>query len=265
MTFILSDIFIGNFIETQAFGVNPQNYAQFGLKGHNGLDFGCPNNTQIISTADGWVMEVGSDPTGYGNYVKVVHNGFLTIYGHFDHAVVKVNDKVLKGQLLGLSDNTGNSTGSHLHFGVAPCDAQGIKTETNNGFSGYINPNGDRCKWEIVNLITPITPKPPLLGLSIQVGYDPTFEGQDVMKDGVHYKSIKDSSGNLIWKIEPVVVVTPFPTQTTSTASPMPSQSTSTGDPCKVYKDKLNQINVVANKSHIFYKADFTKIADLSK
>lgn len=37
-------------------------------------------------------------------------------------------------------------------------------------------------------------------------GYAPTFEGQTVMKDGIQYKSYKDSTGKLLWRIEPVVV-----------------------------------------------------------
>lgn len=50
--------------------------------------------------------------------------------------------------------------------------------------------------------------KPQLEGLAIQVGYNPTFEGQDVMVNGVHYKAIKVDN-KLVWKIESVVVVPP--------------------------------------------------------
>jgi len=154
--FKIGDIFIGNYSQTQSFGGNASMYAQFGLKGHNGLDFGTPNGIQIVSTADGWISEIGTDPTGYGNYLKVVHNGYLTIYAHFREVIIKLNEKVVSGQLLGYSDNTGNSTGPHLHFAVAPCDAKGIKTEINNGYSGYIDPNGDRCQWVIKNLTKPV-------------------------------------------------------------------------------------------------------------
>jgi murein DD-endopeptidase MepM/ murein hydrolase activator NlpD len=155
-SFELGDIFIGNFPQSQAFGINPQNYAKFGLKGHNGLDFACPAGTQIVATADGKVLEVASDSTGYGNYVKLKHNGFVSLYGHLDHQSVNVGDEVICGQLIGISDNTGNSTGPHLHFGVAPCDSNGIKTEKDNGYAGYIDPNGSRCHWTIKNLTSPI-------------------------------------------------------------------------------------------------------------
>lgn len=160
MTYILSDVFVGNFGLTQGFGSNPQSYAKFGLKGHNGLDFACPASTQIISTASGKVIEVGSDSGGYGIYVKVLHSGFFTIYAHFKSTAVKVGDSVVRHQLLGYSDNTGNSTGNHLHFGVAPCDSNGTKTEKANGYGGYIDPNGSRCKWDIKNPNSPAQSKP---------------------------------------------------------------------------------------------------------
>jgi len=170
MTYILGDVYIGNYPETQGFGDNPQNYAQFGLKGHDGIDIGAPTNTQVIASNDGWIKEVGSDPTGYGNYVKVIHNGYLTLSAHLDHATVSVGDKVIRGQLIGYSDNTGNSTGAHIHFGVAPCDSNGAKTEINNGYAGYIDPNGNRCSWDIKNPTQPVSvPSQPTTDLQSQL------------------------------------------------------------------------------------------------
>lgn len=71
-----------------------------------------------------------------------------------------------------------------------------------------------------------------LSGLAIDVGYNPTFEGQDVMVNGLHYKSIKDKNGTLIWKIEteihndPAPVITPVESNPTVTEIPV---TTSTG------------------------------------
>lgn len=167
MAFILGDVYIGNFPETQAFGADYQTYhARYGLSGHNGIDIGCPTMTPVLSAADGWVSEKGFDAGGYGNYIKIVHNGYLTLYGHLNDIAVNLKDQVVSGQLVGHSNNTGMSTGPHLHFGVAPCDGNGIKTEANNGFSGYIDPNGSLCQWEIKNLTAPVVPqhdsKPPV-------------------------------------------------------------------------------------------------------
>lgn len=154
----LQDIFIGDYPITQYFGGNAAAYAQFGLKGHNGVDWGMPTGTLLISGADGVIMETGSDPTGYGNYLKILHDGFLTIYAHLKELRVKRGDRVVTGQLVGISDNTGNSTGPHLHFGVAPCDASGNKTEASNGYTGYIDPFGNRVTWEIKNISKPVEP-----------------------------------------------------------------------------------------------------------
>lgn len=162
MAFPLSDIFIGNFPITQTFGVNKASYLKFGLQGHNGVDFGCTTGTQVVSAADGWIKEVGFDGGGYGNYVKIIHQGYLTLYGHLQQAVVHVGDRVIAGQLIGLSDNTGNSSGPHLHFGVAPCDGNGIKTLVSNGFAGYIDPLGNQCVWMLRNYLAPVKPSPPV-------------------------------------------------------------------------------------------------------
>lgn len=161
----LSDIYIGNFPLTQSFGENPARYsARYGIKSHNGIDIACPTLTPILATADGWIKEIGSrdlgtfDSGGYGNYIKVVHNGFLSIYAHLNDIQVKLNDRVVKGQLIAHSNNTGFSTAPHLHFGVAPCDEAGNKTESNNGWSGYIDPMGNRTQWTITNPTSPVVP-----------------------------------------------------------------------------------------------------------
>ncbi len=160
MPYLLGDIFIGDFPITQNFGARPEIYStRYNLKGHNGTDFGCPSLTLILAAQDGIVTEVGFDSAGYGNYVKIKHTDYLTLYGHLNDTGVKQNDHVVTGQLIGHSDNTGFSDAPHLHFGVAPCDANGIKTQADNGFSGYIDPMGGDCQWDIKNLTQPIQPQ----------------------------------------------------------------------------------------------------------
>lgn len=57
----------------------------------------------------------------YGNYVKIDHGKnskgqtIETLVAHLDEVVVFKNQKVVKGQLIGYSDSTGNSTGNHVH------------------------------------------------------------------------------------------------------------------------------------------------------
>ena len=109
-----------HFPVTQYFGENPQWYPA--TNGHNGIDWGLPLHTPIYAAADGTVVRVSKDNTGYGNHIRIKHpNNFLTIYAHldsYDWFEVCVSDDVVGGQLIGHSGNTGWSTGPHLHFEV---------------------------------------------------------------------------------------------------------------------------------------------------
>lgn len=159
---ILGDIFIGNFPVTQGYGGNPDMYKQFGLAGHNGIDFGTPTGTPIVSATDGVIVRIGWDPYGYGNYVEVWDEAQLcaTLYAHLKSINVTMNEKVIRGQLLGYSNNTGNSTGPHLHFGYCRTDASGVRTNKDNGYAGWINPNA-YATWDIKNLTEPIPAQLP--------------------------------------------------------------------------------------------------------
>lgn len=187
MAYPLSDCFIGNFPITQDFGANPQAYdARYGIKGHNGIDFGCPTNTPVVSSADGIVARTDFDAGGYGKFVTINHDGYATLYAHLNDYIVKPGDKVVAGQLIGHSNNTGNSTGPHLHFGVKPIDSQGNKTLADNGYSGYIDPMGNDCVWTVKNLTAPVVPdvvtKP-----DIPV---PSDEFTTIVSQGSNYKTI---------------------------------------------------------------------------
>lgn len=105
---------------TQWFGVNPQWYPL--TNGHEGIDLRAPNGTPILSCAKGEVYRVEPDPNSgpYGIQVRVHHDHpdgpFKTIYAHFQKPLVDVGDKVDAGTPLGLANNTGNSSGAHLHL-----------------------------------------------------------------------------------------------------------------------------------------------------
>lgn len=112
---------------TQLFGANPQNYAQFGLPGHDGIDIRAPTGSKVFCVAPGEVSRVQATPAGhnYGIHVRVAHqDGYETIYAHLQEAFVKKGDAVEAGTLLGLADNTGNSFGSHLHITLKKAGAR---------------------------------------------------------------------------------------------------------------------------------------------
>lgn len=119
---------------TQGFGENLAAYAKFGLKGHNGLDYGMPTATQIIAPHDGKVMEAAFDAGGYGNYLKIENAKEGTVVAHLKSFQVKVGDTVSEGQPIALSDNTGNSTGPHLHWGYYT-----MPRNRQNGYAGFID------------------------------------------------------------------------------------------------------------------------------
>ena len=85
---------------------------------HKGIDIACPRGTRVYSARSGKISFTGYDG-GYGLVVKVQHShGYYSIYGHLSRIHVKKGDRVNTGSLIGLSGNTGRSTGPHLHFEV---------------------------------------------------------------------------------------------------------------------------------------------------
>ena len=133
---------------TQVFGVNAANYAKFGLKGHNGIDYRAflPNGercyeggkSEVFAPHDGKIIENMYDENGYGNYVKIENDNEGSILAHLSSASPrKTGDTVKMGELIGYQGTTGNSTGIHLHWGYykQPRDRA-------NGFNGYINQEG---------------------------------------------------------------------------------------------------------------------------
>lgn len=96
---------------------------------HNGIDLVGTGYTldYITAHSKGTVVAVRNnyktnDKTGcsYGNYVKIKHNGYYTLYAHmkYNSVTVKVGQKVSRGQVIGYMGNTGHSFGAHLHFEV---------------------------------------------------------------------------------------------------------------------------------------------------
>ena len=123
---------------TQGFGEHPDWYTQFGLKGHNGIDFGLPSGSVIQAVDDGIITEASYDPEGFGYYIKVTHTWGDSLSAHLTQppaGKVDLNKKVKAGDVIAMSDNTGNSTGPHLHFGIR------IKPfSRDDGWMGYSDP-----------------------------------------------------------------------------------------------------------------------------
>jgi murein DD-endopeptidase MepM/ murein hydrolase activator NlpD len=86
--------------------------------GHNGLDIAIPVGTPIQTTMDGQVVHAGWNNQGYGNLVIVENGEYRTYYAHLSSIPVSMGETVEAGTTIGLSGNTGNSTGPHLHYEI---------------------------------------------------------------------------------------------------------------------------------------------------
>ena len=86
---------------------------------HYGQDFEVPYGTEVYATGNGTVIEAGWNSMGFGNFVVIDHGyGLRSTYGHLSRINVPKGLKVKRGDLLGLSGNTGTSSGPHLHYQI---------------------------------------------------------------------------------------------------------------------------------------------------
>lgn len=91
----------------------------FGLT-HKGVDLGISNRDPIMAAAAGVVVAAGWSTVGYGNMVDLAHaDGWKSRYAHFAQVMVLPGQSVSQGQVIGLGDSTGNSTGPHLHLEIS--------------------------------------------------------------------------------------------------------------------------------------------------
>lgn len=85
---------------------------------HEGLDFPADTGTPIYAAAGGIVTTAEQTPD-YGKLVKIDHgSGLETRYAHASRLLVKVGDRVEKGQEIAEVGSTGRSTGPHLHYEI---------------------------------------------------------------------------------------------------------------------------------------------------
>lgn len=102
---------------TSPFG-HRKNPTGAGFMVHSGTDYGVPSGTKVYAAASGTV-EVAGWAGHSGQRVTVGHgNGLETGYSHNSKVLVKVGDKVQRGDVIALAGSTGNSTGPHVHFEV---------------------------------------------------------------------------------------------------------------------------------------------------
>ena len=88
------------------------------IKAHNGVDYAAKRNTPIQASGDGFISFVGYK-TGYGRTIEIKHGGNIkTLYAHLEKydSRSKVGNKVKQGEIIGYVGDSGQATGTHLHF-----------------------------------------------------------------------------------------------------------------------------------------------------
>ncbi|MBU6204078.1 MAG: M23 family metallopeptidase [Bacteroidota bacterium] len=105
---------------------------------HEGIDFTAPSGTPIYATGNGVIANIEYGDRGYGNYVVIRHGyGYQTLYAHMSRVKAKINQKVMRGDVIGYIGNTGKSTGPHCHYEVI---RNGKKIDPINFFYNDLTP-----------------------------------------------------------------------------------------------------------------------------
>ncbi len=112
---------LSHYVFTQGFGCTGVSLEPWdsglGCNFHNGIDLAANEWTPVMAADGGIVEAAGWCECGLGYMVKIDHgNGFKTVYGHLVAYDVTPGEAVAKGERIASVGNTGNSTGSHLHF-----------------------------------------------------------------------------------------------------------------------------------------------------
>ena len=81
---------------------------------HNGLDLRAKNEP-AYSMMEGIVEKIGYDSRS-GNYVTLKHGNYHVSYCHLSSVIVGKGERVFSGTIVGVTGNTGRSTGCHLHL-----------------------------------------------------------------------------------------------------------------------------------------------------
>ena len=88
------------------------------IKAHNGVDYAAKRNTPIKASGDGLISFIGRQ-SGYGRTIEIKHGGNIkTLYAHLERFNTKLNvgSKVKQGEVIGYVGDSGQATGTHLHF-----------------------------------------------------------------------------------------------------------------------------------------------------
>lgn len=227
------------------------------------------NKGQCVGLSELWMDELGlNNPHEYGNACDLLTNANTN---NFDVIYNTPSGFPFKGDVMVWGKSWGAGYG---HTGViVTADINSFNCfEQNNPeghapqINGHSNYNGV-LGWLHPHWNPPVVVPPPLTGLSVEVGYNPTFEGQDVMVNGVHYHSTDGKTWEIVEPTPPVeippvvetpptvitvpsepVVVVPQPTTGNTQPTPLPTVSGNTKPKLSFWQKFLNYLKKWTNK-----------------
>lgn len=146
---VMDSCFNGPMRITQTFGnklmVNGKDYyAQWNLKGHNGIDVvPMEDDWNIYNYLSGKILKIEYNNT-YGNRILIWNKKekLIEYHNHMEY----VNKQLVVGQhidaktLIGKMGNTGKSFGAHDHIAMVETDSKGYRINRDNGYNGWIDP-----------------------------------------------------------------------------------------------------------------------------
>lgn len=106
----------------------------FAPGGHTGVDLSAKTGEPVYAAGAGTVVYAGWNSTGYGNVVVIAHGSTFSLYGHLSRVSVRCNQKVGVGDVVGGVGNTGNSSGTHLHFEIRDANWNALDPRNYLGF-----------------------------------------------------------------------------------------------------------------------------------
>ncbi|KKU90282.1 MAG: Peptidase M23 family protein [Microgenomates group bacterium GW2011_GWA1_48_10] len=133
--------FSGNFPLTFSFGQQSDNeeikkkFQEWGIVGHNGLDFGLTAGNEVFACDSGKVIQSG-DNGDFGISITIQHSWGQSIYAHLQETKVKDGEDIGVNKVIGLSGSSGAAFGEHLHFAIKPNNP-----DESNGYLGFIDPS----------------------------------------------------------------------------------------------------------------------------
>ncbi len=123
---------------TQGFGQNPDMYLDFGMLGHNGIDFGIPEGTVIYAPHDGIAIVKDHGAKDYGLHIVLRDERRQSTLAHLSSVFVEDGASISQGDPIGKSGKSGDATGPHLHW-TFKILKNGSVINKDNGYQGAMD------------------------------------------------------------------------------------------------------------------------------